>query len=235
MLLLSAVPYAARAQMVPDNDRIFAQTMDGNSPFSYTALMMRYRAGDTTLTVEDYHYLYYGYAFRDEYDPLVPIPAESKMFTVFERGEDPGYSGMLEIIGYGKEVFERDPFSPSNLNFLTFAYGAIGDSINERINYDRFVKVLEVIEASGNGLKEQTPMHVLRSEHALDLLASKGLTPGKRMIVSRTVEFIGLQEKDGKNKGYYFDYGRMYWKKPSMEPENKRTWQFNNLPPKEKK
>ena len=229
-------PIAVAAQGVPDNDTIQTRTTYPGSPFFYDALFMRYKAGDTTLTAEDYHYLYYGYVFRDEYDPLVPIPAEANILAVFERTPEPDYYGMSEILQNAMEVMKHDPFSPSNLNFLVYAYGAIGDTVNERVNYDRFVKVIGVIESSGDGLKEKTPMHIIRFSHATDLLASRGLSASKSIVISQTVEFVELTHKDGDNRGYFFDYSRVYWKKPSREPEEeKRTWQFNNLPPKEYK
>lgn len=229
-------PVMAPAQGVPDNDTIKARTTDPESPFFYDNLFMRYKTGDATLTPEDYHYLYYGYAFRDEYDPLVPIQAEANILAVFDRAEEPDYYGISEILQNAMEVMKHDPFSPSNLNFLTYAYGAIGDTVNERINYDRFVNIIGVIEASGDGLKEKTPMHIIRFSHAADFLASRGLSASKSIVISQTVEFVELTQKDGNSKGYFFDYSRLYWKKPSRElEEGKRTWQFNNLPPKEYK
>lgn len=228
--ILVAGSGVARGQMVPDNDNIFAKTIGADSPFNYAALTLRYNAGDTTLTLEEYHYLYYGYAFTEAYKPLSPIPAEDKILMVFERSPEPGYEDMLDIIKYATEVMKADPFSPKNLNFLTYAYGSIGDTVNERINYDRMTKVVGVIEASGDGLKEETPMHVLRFSHAADVLIARDLTIVNRMVVSRTTEYIGLQEKDGKNKGYYFDFSRVYWNKPDETPKQKHKWEFNGIP-----
>ena len=67
LLLLSLLVPALAAAGVPDEDMILDRTMDAQSAFYYPALMMRYNAGDETLTDEDYHYLYYGYDYRDEY------------------------------------------------------------------------------------------------------------------------------------------------------------------------
>ena len=37
-------------------------------------------------------------------------------------------------------------------------------------------------------------------------------------------------------KGYYFDYSRIYWNKPENYTfKRERTWQFNNLKPREYK
>ena len=63
LLTLLLLPALAAAK-VPVEEDIVAKTSDPDSPFYYTSLMMRYNAGDETLTDEDYHYLYYGYATR---------------------------------------------------------------------------------------------------------------------------------------------------------------------------
>ena len=81
VILLAAVlaAPALSGQVAPDNDDIFEQTINNESPYYYPALMLRYNSGDTTLTEKDYYYLYYGYAFSDDYHPLAPIPAEDKV------------------------------------------------------------------------------------------------------------------------------------------------------------
>ena len=61
LLTLLLLPALAAAK-VPVEEDIVAKTSDPDSPFYYTSLMMRYNVGDETLTDEDYHYLYSGYA-----------------------------------------------------------------------------------------------------------------------------------------------------------------------------
>lgn len=70
--------------------------------------------------------------------------------------------------------------------------------------------------------------------HAVDVLSSMGLSSKRPEIISRSVQYIPLVEPmrvpDGKIKGYYFDYSRIYRRKPDgVKLEKKRTWQFNNL------
>ena len=65
LLTLLLLPALAAAK-VPVEEDIVAKTSDPDSPFYYTSLMMRYNAGDETLTDEDYHYLYYGYAHQEQ-------------------------------------------------------------------------------------------------------------------------------------------------------------------------
>ena len=234
ILLWFGCHFPARAQ-VPDDEEIRIRTTEVGSPYYYPALMQRYMAGDTTLTQTDYYYLYYGYVFTDGYRPLEPIPAEDRILVVFdESGGEPDYAGMVEIIGYAQEVMKQDPFSPKNLNYLVYAYGAIGDTINERINYDRMTKVIRAIESSGTGYRESSPMHVLRFDHATDVLGARGLTVASRKVVSRTTEYVNLQKREGGPRGYYFDFSRIYRNRQDSIPSRPRTWQFNNLPVKKR-
>lgn len=230
LLLLLLLPIVAAAQIVPDNEDILKRTIDSSSPYYYPSLMLRYQSGDKTLSLKDYHYLYYGYAYRPEYKPLDTIEAEDRVLMVLERGDLQKHDAE-ELLHYAWEVMSHDPFSPKNLNFMTYAYGILGDSINEAISADRFEKIIATIEGSGSGIKENQPMHVLRFSHAADVLNARGLAIKDRKVVALDTEFIYLTEKDKNGqRGYYFDFGRMYWNRPDEAPKKEQRWQFNNLP-----
>lgn len=229
---LSVASFTAAAQAAPDEEDIFARIVDSESPYYYPSLMLRYRTGDTTLTTDDYRYLYYGYAYSDDYRPQATIEAEDKLLTVFDSMKDrePTVGDMEDIVLYAGQVMERDPFSPGNLNFLVYAYGALGDTENERVNYDRLTKVLAAIESSGSGTRENAPWHIIRFQHAADFLAARGLYVANRLVVSRSVEYITVTDEGGKRRsdGYYFDYSRIYRNGYDPEPQPDRGWTINN-------
>ena len=238
LLLLSLLVPALAAAGVPDEDMILDRTMDAQSAFYYPALMMRYNAGDETLTDEDYHYLYYGYAYRDEYKPLASNPDLDKMLLLIAGidPDKPDVTTLETLISLGNDALARDPFSPKILNMMSFAYGALGDKVREKAYADRMNGVIRAILASGDGFTEKTPRHVLMFDHALDVLAAEDLPYGKARIISRTVEFVPLLAPyvvDGKKrKGFYFDFSRVYRNKPEgYTYKRDRTWQFNNLKP----
>ena len=67
LMFLALNLYPQEHKMVtPDFVKIEAEIKNENSNFYYPKLFERYLKGDTTLTVEDYHYLYFGYSFQDE-------------------------------------------------------------------------------------------------------------------------------------------------------------------------
>lgn len=226
----------ANAQ-IPDNDFIFAEINSTASQYYYPNLMMRYEAGDA-LTDNEYHFLYYGYAFQPQYKPLDANPGMDRVQAIIARLaiDTPSVADIDELIAAGTEAMERDPFSPKLLNIMAYAYGTSGDNVREKQYFDRLNGILRCIERSGSGIKEKEPMHIIMFSHGLDLIASKDWNYLKGRIISRTVEFVPFERPHDKVKGYYFDYSRVYWNKPDNYTfKRERTWQFNNLKPREYK
>ena len=235
------LPLWAAAQ-VPVEDDILARTLDSSSPYYYTTLMMRYREGDPTLSDLDYHYLYYGYAYQEGYRPLVSDPDLDRLLLLASSvdPDQPRQETLEALISAGRDVLARDPFSPKVLNLMAFAYAMSGDRPKAEAYAARMNGVLRTILASGDGLSQKSPRHVLMFDHALDLLDVEGLPYDRARIVSRTVEFVPLLTpylvEGRKRRGFYFDFGRVYWNKPEgYTYKRDRTWQFNNLKPREYK
>jgi hypothetical protein len=224
---------------VPDEDDILRQTLSVSSPYYYTNLMLKYRSGQEPLTADEYFYLYYGYLYNEGYRPFAKNQALDEMLLIMSGIDttQPMVSQLEALIERGVEALELDPFNPKVLNLLAFAYGALDDPHREQLYYNHLNGVLATIESTGSGLKEASPWHVLMFSHAYDLLASKGYRYDKGKIISRTVEYVPVvKRQDEKIRGFYFDYSRVYRNKPDdVTIKRERTWQFNNLKPREYK
>ena len=151
LVLLLFLPLMATAK-IPVEEDIIRQTLDSESPYYYPNLMLRYQSGDDTMTEEDYHYLYYGYAYQDAYKPLNPNSDMDKAMLIAQTVdfENPTHESLEKLISAVNDALVQDPFSPKLLNLLAFAYGALGDSKNEQINYNRMNSILATIEDSGS-------------------------------------------------------------------------------------
>lgn len=236
MIVAAAVMFAAltnidaHAQKVPDEEDIVAKTMSSDSPFYYPPLMMRYLAGDLSLTDQDYYYLYYGYAYDDAYDAHAALPGEDRILEIFAGNQQPTKAQAQVILEAAKENMAVDPFNPGNINMMTYAYGILGDTINEIVSADRFDRIIRTIKSSGNGQKENSPWHVLRFSHANDVVASMGHRIENRQVRSSSTEYIRL-EKNPDIKGLFFDFGRVYWKPYEGEPVRRKSrWMLNDIP-----
>lgn len=239
--LLMMLPALVSAK-IPEEEDILGRTMNTGSPYYYTSLRLRYDMGDSTLTDEDYHYLYYGYAYQETYKPLEPNPYVDRalILAAVINPDMPDRETLEELLSVGKDALKKDPFSPKLLNLMAFAYGALGDKEQEANYSNRMNGVMRAILASGDGFSQSSPRHILMFDHALDVLAAEGFAYGKSRIVSRTVEFVPLAVpyivEGKKRKGFYFDFSRVYWNKPEgYTYKRDRTWQFNNLKPREYK
>ena len=238
-LLFVSIPLSAQQEVVvPTEEEILSNTLNTSSPYYYTNLMLKYRSSVESLTAEEYFYLYYGYYYSDDYRPFVENRAFDDLMDVMS-GLNPNEPtiGQLElIIERGVASLDVDPFSPKVLNILAYAYGALGDGAREQLYFNHLNGILNAIDHSGTGLKEESPKHILMFSHAYDLLASQGYAYNEARIISRTVEYIPLASKSYNTKGFYFDYSRIYSRKPDdVAFKRERTWQFNNLPPTEYK
>ena len=179
LVLLLFLPLMATAK-IPVEEDIIRQTLDSESPYYYPNLMLRYQSGDATMPEEDYHYLYYGYAYRDEYKPLAVNPDLDKKLMLASGidPDKPDRATLETMVSVGNDALKRDPFSPKILNLLSFAYGALGDKEQEKAWSDRMNGVIRTILGSGDGFTQKTPRHVLMFDHALDVLAAEGLSFG---------------------------------------------------------
>ena len=232
--LLLLLPTMGWAQ-IPDEEDILRKIMDGKSPYYYANLQMRYNNLEE-LTKEDYHYLYYGYAYHENYKPTATNVAVDDLYAsmVGLNPDKPVQKQLDYIISVCNEAMLVDPFSPTTLNMLVFAYGAKGDKAKEEAYHRHMQGVLDTIMSSGDGRSEKYPMHIIMFSHAVDVVASMGINAKRAEIISRNVEYIPFVEPrrvpDGKIRGFYFDYSRVYRNKPDeVTFKKKRTWQFNNL------
>ena len=224
--------------LIPDEEDIIHQTLSTSSPYYYTNLLLKYHNGTEPLTDMEYHYLYYGFMYQEDYRPFAENTALDRMLLVM-TGIDPDQPTVMQLealIENGTEAMKVDPFNPKMLNMLAYAYGALDDQRREKLYFDHLNGILGAVELSGTGLKEDEAWHILMFSHAYDVVASKGYTYNEARVISRTTEYVPLMRKQDGIKGFYFDYSRVYRNKPDdVTIKQDRTWQFNGLKPQEYK
>ena len=241
LFLLALMPLLAMAKTPVEQD-IIGRITDQRSPYYYMKLMMRYTNGALDLTDDDYHYLYYGFAYQDAYKPLDTNVDKEEMLSLM-KGMDPDNverERLEQLLIRANAARMRDPFSPQILNVLTFVHQKLGNDGEAQRWATHLNGVIRTILSSGDGLTIKSPRHILMFDHALDAMAAEGLAAGDARVVSRTVEFVPLlsaQVIEGKKrKGLYFNFERIYRNKPEgYTYKRERTWQFNNLKPREYK
>ena len=111
----AAVSASDATAKIPVEEDIIRQTLDSESPYYYPNLMLRYQSGDDSMTEEDYHYLYYGYAYQDAYKPLNANSDMDKAILIAQTVdfENPTHESLEKLIAAVNDALVQDPFSPN--------------------------------------------------------------------------------------------------------------------------
>lgn len=204
-----------------------------SSKYYYPNLLARYRLMDTTLTAEDYRYLYYGYPETESYKPLLANSYTDSLSMAFATRVTPNYETYSRVIHFCKVILEQEPFNLRDINALAFAYSQIGDSIRALKATRQVNMLLKTITTSGSGVSDKSPWYITYYNHAEDVMNLLGASFKKPIIISRAVEFFPISNMSSKKfKGYYFNFQTIYARRPDYLddlPKQKRGMEINPL------
>lgn len=227
------VVVGASAQQVPDFEKIASETTNPGSEFYYPRLMERYQKNDTTLTEQQYYYLYYGYPEHDNYRPLVKTNYADSLSMVFSNRRAATGDEFSKIERYCKAILTVEPFNLRDINVLAYAYQHIGYKDKAKEQMYKLDILTKVIKSTGTGLTEESPWWITYQEHAEDLLNLMDANPGRCIITSSTIEFFQCANTPEKKiKGYYFNYSEIYKRKPDYLKEATKQKRKLNIKPK---
>lgn len=137
-----------------DYSEIKAKVEDKKSNSYYPKLLKRFNDFDSTLTIEDYALVYYGFSFQDDY--LKNQPDEGAL-NKLQKEEN--YEG---LILEAKKILSVNPVSLSAIDCLIDALQETGRPETEWEKYqDRFRAIRRVIASSGNGMTCESAYKVI--------------------------------------------------------------------------
>lgn len=224
----------------PDYARIAAEVADPASPYYYPKLMGRYERGDTTLTLDEYRHLYYGYPEQRNYKPLLASPYADSLEQTFGKKTRLEADDYRRVAGFAREILSEEPFSMRDLNVLAFACQMLDEPERAAVQMAKIRGILAAIRSTGTGLREESPWYVIYMRDAEDVLNLIGARFNKFIILTRSVEYAPVfnmpeSATDGRSKrakGYYFDYSEIYKRRPDYlddQPKPKRKFEVNPL------
>ena len=209
-LLIGASPVFAQSEdmEVPDMEMIRDSVLDRNSTRYYPLLMERYLEGDTTLSLEEYRYLYLGYSFQEGYDPYRISPYGTKLREMYAN-TPVGELDCDTIIKYGQLAVADFPFDLREINMLIYAYKCKGDlSQSSRWEY-ALRSLIDAILSTGDGESPETAWHVIYTPHEYDIVNRLGLEVIRYRLEEPALDYLEVKENPFKINGYYFNVGRM--------------------------
>ena len=174
LIFVIAVPGVAQKYEVKpvDFNEIKEATQDTKSKFFFPRLMKEFESNDTSMTAEEYRYLYYGYVFQEDYNPF----RESR------------YSDMIESLYYNKEFtrsecdtiekyaelsLDDNIFDLQQMEFFIFALKEKKKYARAAIRQFRLNQIIATILSSGKGTAE-SPWVVTSVSHEYYILNKLG-------------------------------------------------------------
>jgi hypothetical protein len=193
----------------PEYEKMRLQVFDNSSPFFYPKLFERYQSGDTSLNIQDFRYLYYGYTFQSKYIPFQTSRYQDKMISYLKKGTLTGKE-LDEFIKLAELNLKDLPFDIRTLNILAYSYKQKNDSLNYAIADFKKSRIIQAIQSSGNGLTEKSAFHIIDRSHEYDFLNESGLHfVGSNDLSSGLCEYLIVEANELNIQGYYFNVSRI--------------------------
>jgi hypothetical protein len=181
------------------------------SAFYYPVLFDRYRNNDTTLSREEFRYLYYGFTYQEDYRPYAVHDAESAVNNLLMK-DTLTIRDFADICGYCREILELHPFSMHYLLTSAIACTRMERVEEARIYYYKYNSILSTILSSGDGATEPSAWSVILISDEYELIRSLGFNPSgkQKMLAKSRCDFIYVVANEYNIEGFYFDINRPF-------------------------
>lgn len=215
--LLLSMSSQAWAQEVeaPDYRYIRQVTSNSKSLNYYPRLMQQYLQNDTTLTFEQYRFLYYGFVLQEDFvpykepkEPLIDI--RKKMLAT-----DKVIDLCPEAIRIASRCLDDDPFDLTAMSTISLAYLYLGDTLSYNRWEEKMSHILDAIATTGDGENIENAIHVTSIAHEYEVINKMGLIAESDSLCNNQVEFLRVKENAEGIPGLFFNFGacNAEWKK----------------------
>jgi hypothetical protein len=193
----------------PEYEKMRLQIFDNTSPFFYPKLFERYQPGDTTLSLEEFRFLYFGYTFQSRYVPYQVSRHQDKMIAFMSKNTLTSKE-LDEFIKLCKLNLDELPFDIRTLNILAYSYKQKGDTLAMQMTDFKKQGIIRAIKSTGNGLTERTAFHVIDPAHEYDLLYEEGLEyAGSSNMTTGLYDYLLVRPNEKGIRGLYFNISRI--------------------------
>lgn len=208
-LLLGSVSLMAQTEEeAPDYTKIARDINNRDSELYYPRLIRRFAANDTTLSLEDYRTLYYGFTMQEDYDPYRVSPYAIKL-KEFSTADSISLNACDSIVKYGLKAVADFPFDIRSMNLLIYGYKCKKDEEQRRIWTERLKNIIDAIISSGDGETEESAFHVIYPAHEYDIINRFGLSAKSTTLIPPALDYIEVDENKFNIKGYFFNISRI--------------------------
>lgn len=189
----------------PNYQGIEKVVKDDTSKYYYSKLYDRYINNDTSLNLQDYRLLYYGYLFNENYSPY-GVSVFTDSLTIFFQKDSLAPDDFMKIASYEREILKINPFNIRDLNALAFSCFNMGEIDLANLIRLKIHMIVETILSTGDGRTNETAWHVILVGHEYDLLNVLGFSfGGTQVLTSEGCDKLSVEKNDYDIEEFYFD------------------------------
>lgn len=145
----------------PNYNEIEKNISDENSSFYYPILLEKFFNFEDSLSMEDYHNLYFGYIFQENYSPYSTTNQFDSLNLFYD--EEILFEENLDLfISVANRSLVEFPLDITTLNALSYAHFLKGDTVLAHTISERAYSLADIILMSGDGLTCESSWHVIR-------------------------------------------------------------------------
>lgn len=182
---------------------------DPTSTYYYPVLFKRYLENDTTLSLLDYHYLYFGFTFQKKYKPYGRSDEIIEIRKILERN-NLSNNDYKKLINLSEKVLDEFPFDLDAVLYMTMSNDKLGaDDISKVWQY-KYGKIIETILSSGDGISQKTAMHVITTKDEYIIIQILGLEFAGEQSLIKHFDRMKIEENEFGVDYLYFDIERMF-------------------------
>ena len=196
----------------PDLEEVMKVTLNPSNKYYYPKLWEKYERNDTTMTPDEYRYLYLGYMFQEDYDPY----RESKHSDAVDEMRNSvdiqkaSKAELDKLIENAEKALDDNPFDLRQMSFLVYVLKQRKKEMKSKIWEYRLEHLLGAIKSTGTGESVENAWFVIYPMHEYDMIQLLGyeatdveyIAPGYDHLI---VKPDGSTTHRNPAKGFYFN------------------------------
>ena len=192
----------------PDYQRIKKEINTEGSEFYYPELLRRFEEADTTLTLEQLYYFYYGTATRPEYNPYKMAKYDALREALAK--DTPEKEDWAKA---AQEIDKELETDPTNIRFHLYKHmiyrNLYGSESEKTIDaYNQVLMLLSAVTSTGDGRSKETAFHVISVTDEYGILDIFGLSSKMQSLVEdkgQSYDVMDLEENEYGLESMYFN------------------------------
>lgn len=177
------------------------KSLDGD-PKLYARLTERFRAGDSSLTYDEYRIIYYGQCFQKGYNPYGSDSKNSDAFTKKYLAKE-----FDKALPYALKMIENNPMDMRMTFKALVCYHQLKDEAGIAKMKSRYNGIISTIFESGDGKSDSTAFVVMCVSDEYELMANMDVEMTSQALVG-SCDLMTLKKNDLGLKELYFNVSK---------------------------